>query len=62
MLLQDRLDQLQSQATLFLNGDHFDKDNIRAKQVEVVSRYQKLAVGIFSYPRHSVLQKLMTKW
>ncbi|XP_059141379.1 spectrin alpha chain-like isoform X3 [Physella acuta] len=43
---QDRLDQLQSQATLFLNGDHFDKENIRSKQVEVVTRYQKLNAPI----------------
>ncbi|BFZ06026.1 hypothetical protein BsWGS_09066 [Bradybaena similaris] len=39
---QDRLEQLQSQATIFHNGDHFDKDTIKVKEVQVVDRYQKL--------------------
>lgn len=46
MAHHDRLDQLQSQATLFEDGDHFDKDNIKVKKVEVVERYQKLTAPI----------------
>ncbi|GFO16769.1 spectrin alpha chain [Plakobranchus ocellatus] len=48
MAHHDRLDQLQSQATLFENGDHFDKDNIKVKQVEVVERYQQLTAPILT--------------
>ncbi|RUS85999.1 hypothetical protein EGW08_006269 [Elysia chlorotica] len=48
MAHHDRLDQLQSQATLFEDGDHFDKDNIKVKKVEVVERYQKLTAPILN--------------
>ncbi|GFR78865.1 spectrin alpha chain [Elysia marginata] len=48
MAHHDRLDQLQSQATLFEDGDHFDKDNIKVKKVEVVERYQKLTAPIMT--------------
>jgi len=46
MAHQDRLEQLQSQATTFEDGGHFDKDKITVKKVEVVERYQKLTAPI----------------
>jgi len=58
MAHQDRLDQLQSQATVFEEGDHFDKDAIKVKRVEVVERYQKLTAPIMQ--RKQKLSEAMT--
>lgn len=45
---QDRMESLNSQATLFSSGDHFDKDKINSKAVEVRERYQKLLAPMTS--------------
>ncbi|XP_076454932.1 LOW QUALITY PROTEIN: spectrin alpha chain-like [Babylonia areolata] len=39
---QDRMEALNSQASQFASVDHFDKDNIGRKAVEVKERYEKL--------------------
>lgn len=46
MAHQDRLEALNTQATVFEDGDHFDKDTIKCKRVEVVERYKKLTAPI----------------
>ncbi|KAK7095430.1 spectrin alpha chain-like isoform X3 [Littorina saxatilis] len=45
---QDRMESLNSQATLFSSGDHFDKDTIHRKAVEVKERYEKLMAPLVS--------------
>ncbi|XP_076436788.1 spectrin alpha chain-like isoform X4 [Babylonia areolata] len=45
---QDRMEALNSQATLFASGDHFDKDTIGRKAVEVRERYEKLRAPLIA--------------
>ncbi|KAL8606296.1 hypothetical protein ACOMHN_024191 [Nucella lapillus] len=45
---QDRMEALNTQATLFASGDHFDKDTIGKKAVEVKERYEKLKAPMTS--------------
>ena len=42
------MEALSSQATLFASGDHFDKDTIGKKAMEVKERYEKLKAPMMS--------------
>ena len=42
------MEALNSQATLFASGDHFDKDTIGKKAMEVKERYEKLKAPMTS--------------
>ena len=42
------MEALNSQANLFASGDHFDKDRINLKAVEVKERYEKLKAPMTS--------------
>jgi spectrin alpha len=42
------MESLNSQATLFASGDHFDKDKIHMKAQEVKDRYEKLRAPMTS--------------
>ncbi len=39
---QDRVDGIVQSAATFVESGHFDKDNIEAKQVQLVERYRNL--------------------
>lgn len=42
--LQDRMESIGIQADQFVNSGHFDADNIKTKQDQVVQRYDALQV------------------
>lgn len=42
MILQDRIEGITQAADQFVETGHFDADNIKAKQVQLVERYQGL--------------------
>lgn len=46
---QDRIESIGIQADQFVNSGHFDADNIKTKQEQVVQRYDALLVKHYFY-------------
>lgn len=46
---QDRIESIGIQADQFVNSGHFDADNIKTKQEQVVQRYDALLVKHYLY-------------
>lgn len=46
---QDRIESIGIQADQFVNSGHFDADNIKTKQEQVVQRYDALLVNHYLY-------------
>lgn len=46
---QDRIEGIGIQADQFVNSGHFDADNIKTKQEQVVQRYDALLVNHYLY-------------
>lgn len=49
LMFQDRIESIGIQADQFVNSGHFDADNIKTKQEQVVQRYDALLVKHYLY-------------